>query len=100
MVKHIVMWKIKETNGLTKEQTAQRIKEALEGLNGKIEGLRHLEVGIDFLQSDASYDVVLYSELEDKAALEYYQAHPLHVKVATEIVKPAATSRVVSDYEL
>ncbi len=97
MVKHIVMWKIKETNGLTKEQTAQQIKEALEG---KIEGLRHLEVGIDFLQSDASYDVVLYSELEDKAALEYYQAHPLHVKVATEIVKPAATSRVVSDYEL
>ena len=47
MVKHIVMWKIKETNGLTKEQTAQQIKEALEGLNGKIEGLRHLEVGID-----------------------------------------------------
>ena len=61
MVKHIVMWKIKETHGLTKEQTAQQIKEALEGLNGKIEGLRHLEVGIDFLQSDASYDVVSVS---------------------------------------
>ena len=100
MVKHIVMWKIKGTNGLTKEETAQEIKRSLEDLNGKIEGLLRLEVGIDFLQSEASYDVVLYSELVDKAALEYYQTHPLHVKVATEIVKPAATSRVVSDYEL
>ena len=29
-----------------------------------------------------SYDVVLYSELADKAALDFYQNHPLHVKVA------------------
>ena len=70
MVKHIVMWKIKGTNGLTKEETAQEIKRSLEDLNGKIEGLLRLEVGIDFLQSEASYDVVLYSELVDKAACE------------------------------
>ena len=69
-------------------------------LNGKIEGLIHLEVGIDFLQSDASYDVVLYSELANKEALDFYQNHPLHVKAATEVVKPAATSRIVVDYEM
>ena len=61
MVKHIVMWKIQGVNGQSKEETAQEIKRTLEDLNGKIEGLIHLEVGIDFLQSDASYDVVLYS---------------------------------------
>ena len=72
----------------------------LEDLNGKIEGLIHLEVGIDFLQSDASYDVVLYSELANKEALDFYQNHPLHVKAATEVVKPAATSRIVVDYEM
>ena len=54
MVKHIVMWKIQGVNGQSKEETAQEIKRTLEDLNGKIEGLIHLEVGIDFLQSDAS----------------------------------------------
>lgn len=100
MIKHIVMWKIEGVNGLSKEETAKQIKQTLEDLNGKIEGLRHLEVGIDFLHSEASYDVVLYSELESKESLDYYQTHPLHVKAATEVVKPAATSRIVVDYEI
>ncbi len=100
MVKHIVMWKIQGVNGQSKEETAQTIKRTLEDLNGKIEGLIHLEVGLDFLQSEASYDVVLYSELTDKEALDFYQNHPLHVKAATEVVKPAATSRMVVDYEM
>lgn len=100
MIKHIVMWKIEGVNGLSKEETAFQIKETLERLNGQIEGLIHLEVGIDFLESEASYDVVLYSELESKDALNYYQTHPLHVKAATEVIKPAATSRIVVDYEL
>ena len=90
MVKHIVMWKIQGVNGQSKEETAQEIKRTLEDLNGKIEGLIHLEVGIDFL----------HSELANKEALDFYQNHPLHVKAATEVVKPAATSRIVVDYEM
>jgi len=100
MVTHIAMWKIKEVNNQSKEETAQRIKATLEDLNGQIEGLINLEVGIDFLQSDMSYDVVLYSELADKAALDFYQNHPLHMKVATEVIKPVVISRVVVDYEV
>lgn len=100
MVKHIVMWKIQGINGLSKEEVAANIKSELEALNGQIEGLLNLEVGIDFLHSDSSYDVVLYSELESKEALDFYQSHPLHVQVATNTVKPAATSRIVVDYEI
>ncbi len=100
MIKHIVMWKIESVNGLSKRDTALQIKQELEALNGKIDGLLKLEVGIDFLESEASYDVVLVSELESKEALSYYQDHPLHVKAATEVVKPAAISRVVVDYEV
>ncbi|MTO65033.1 Dabb family protein, partial [Turicibacter sanguinis] len=39
-------------------------------------------------------------ELESKEALDFYQSHPLHVQVATNTVKPAATSRIVVDYEI
>ena len=93
MVKHIVMWKLRD------KADAAEIKDRLEALDGKIPGLIKIEVGIDFLESEQSADVVLYSELEDRAALDAYQAHPEHVAVVP-IVKAAAVARTVVDYEL
>ncbi|MGL4337897.1 MAG: Dabb family protein [Turicibacter sp.] len=99
MIKHVVMWKIKDTISQTRVESMIKIKDELENLNGKIDGLIHIEVGIDFLKSDNSYDVILVSEFTNKVALEQYQVHPLHVRVANEIVKPVSSSRVVVDYE-
>ena len=42
MVRHIVLWNLHEEN---KEENAAAIKAALEDLNGKIPGLRFLQVG-------------------------------------------------------
>ena len=96
MIKHIVMWRLKE--GIDKAASARAIKEALEGLNGKIPGLLHLEVGINFVADEQASDVVLYSEFESRAALEAYQTHPAH-NVAAEVVKVARAERRVVDYE-
>lgn len=101
MIKHIVMWKIKDNNdSSSKINVAHQIKSELEALNGQIQGVLRLEVGIDFLKSEASYDVVLYSEFESKEALDHYQNHPLHIKVANDTIKPMITSRIVVDYEI
>lgn len=98
MVKHIVMWKLKdEAHGNPKEKNAVLIKEKLEALNGKIDGLRHLEVGIDFL-GGGNFDVVLYSELEAKETLDVYQNHPLHQAILP-FVKEAASDRKAVDFE-
>ena len=94
MIKHIVMWKLNDEN---KAANAQNIKEKLEALAGVIPGLLEVEVGIDFNKSEAAFDVVLYSVLENKAALEAYQIHPAHQAVVP-IVKAAACKRVVVDY--
>lgn len=60
MVKHIVMWKLKEyACGNTKEKNAQIIKEKLESLKDKIPGILKIEVGIDFSKTENSADVVL-----------------------------------------
>lgn len=99
MIKHIVMWKINKGLHESKDSVARNIKDGLENLNGKIDGLMHLEVGIDFLKSENSYDVVLVAEFINKQALDYYQTHHLHTKVATEIVKPVVIERVAVDYE-
>ena len=97
MVKHIVMWKLK--NNLDKENTAVEIKNKLEGLQGRIDGLLHIEVGIDFSQTDASADVMLYSEFADAEALSAYQTHPEHVAIAG-FVKSVAAERRLVDYTI
>jgi hypothetical protein len=99
MVKHIVIWRLKESaHGLDKAENAQRIKEKLEALNGKIPGLLRLEVGIDFSKGEKSGDIVLYSELESRAALDAYQAHPEH-KAVVPYVAEAVSERMMADYE-
>lgn len=99
MVKHIVMWKIKDSHeGLDKEALGLKLKSVLEDLTSKIEQIRELEVGINFNPSEASCDVVLYSTFDSKDDLEIYQKHPDHVKVA-EFVGQIRTERRVVDYE-
>ncbi len=100
MVKHIVMWRLHdEVDGILKAESAVAIKEALEDLQGRIPGLVHIEVGLDFDGSDQAADLVLYSELESREALAGYQAHPLHQAVIP-LVKKHACERIVVDYDI
>ena len=93
MIKHIVMWKLKNSR-----QNAPALKAMLEGLKEKIPQIRAIEAGVNFNPSDFAADVVLYSEFDDAACLAAYQSHPDHVKVA-EFLKDTATDRRVVDYE-
>jgi hypothetical protein len=99
MIKHIVIWKLKESaHGTSKEANAKIIKQKLEALAGKIEGLLAIEVGIDFSRTGQSGDIVLYSEFASREALAAYQAHPLH-KAAAQYIVEAVCERRVADYE-
>lgn len=98
MVRHIVLWRLKETaGGRGKAENAADIKRRLEELNGKIPGMIKLEVGFDFSRTPESSDIVLYSEFESRAALDAYQSHPLHEAVKP-IVMAAREERRLVDY--
>lgn len=100
MIKHIVTWRLKEyAEGNDKATNAQLMKTKLEALRGQIEGLLAIEVGIDFSATDASMDVVLYSEFPDRAALAAYQAHPAHQAVVA-FIKEVVSARQLVDYEV
>lgn len=100
MVKHIVVWKLKETaNGNTKAENAQQIKAKLEALDGKIPGMLKIEVGIDFSKTESSSDLVLYSEFATRADLDNYQVHPLHKEIMPFIME-ARSERILVDYEI
>ncbi len=99
MIKHIVLWKLKENaEGRPKPEASRELKAALEGLKGKIPELRALEVGVNFNPADTASDVSLYTEFKSREDLEKYQKHPEHLKVA-EIVRKLTAERRVSDYE-
>lgn len=95
-VKHIVVWRLNDQPSVA--ANAQRAKALLEGLAGRIPGLRHIEVGINFLADPNAADIVLYSEFDDRQALATYQRHPLHLEVVPHI-KAMATERRSVDYE-
>lgn len=99
MIKHIVMWKLKEqAHGKTKKENMASIKKMLEDLNGKIPGMIKLEVGMDFSSTDHSADIVLYSEFKDRKFLDDYQTHPLHEAVKPYVLEARSERRIV-DYE-
>ena len=100
MIKHIVMWDIREEyEGKSREQLIEQLKQALESLKDKIPQIRSIEVGANLNSSEAACDVVLYSEFGSAADLETYQKHPEHMKVA-KLVSNIRTSRHVVDYEV
>lgn len=99
MIKHIVMWKLKDlAEGKDKLENAKIIKMSLENLQKEIKEISFIEVGIDISKSAQAYDVVLYSEFENMEALNTYQNHPEHLKAA-EFIGKVREERVVVDYE-
>lgn len=97
MIKHIVFWKIKED--LDFEGVVEEMKIRVNDMNGKIPGLLKVELGTDFNRSEKAFDVALYSELEDKAALATYQDHPVH-QLVKEFIGAVTADRAVVDYEI
>ena len=98
MIRHIVMWNLKEqTEDGSLEENAAQIKEGLEGLVGKIDGLLRAEVTRNF--TPGGMDLCLYSELRDKEALAFYRDHPLH-KAVQQLVHRSVTQRVACDSEI
>lgn len=99
MIKHIVMWKLKEfAEGQKKSENAGIIKTRLEALKNKIEQIKFIEVGINLNQSEQAYDAVLYSEFSNLDDLDIYKNHPEHLKIS-KFVSMVRESRVVADYE-
>ena len=96
MVKHIILWKLKNEHNNT--EVKQGIKNNLEGLMGRIPGLVEIKVQTDSLAS-SNADVMLYSVFESEEALKGYATHPDHVFVADTYVRPFTETRLCLDFE-
>lgn len=100
MVKHVILWKLKEEFSESEVKDIKAgIKEGLEGLKGQIPGLVDIQVNINGLESSTA-DLMLDSTFENAEALKGYSTHPAHVAVADGKVRPYTASRFCLDYEV
>ena len=98
MVKHIILWKLKESlTEAEKAETKANAKAALETLAGKIPGLLSIKLHISGLAS-SNADMMLDSSFESEEALKCYQSHPDHVAAANGFVRPFTETRLCLDF--
>ena len=77
------------------ETRAEEIRRGLEGLAGQIDGL--IEAHVYRGQGSNGYTLLLDSLLRDKAALAFYQDHPLHV-AQKQVIGAYTSERFAFDY--
>ena len=97
MVKHIILWTLKEE--FNNDEVKNGIKQGLESLLGVIPGLVEIKVQTEKLES-SNADVMLYSAFESEKALKEYAVHPAHVEVANTKVRPFTQTRSCIDFEV
>jgi hypothetical protein len=95
MVTHIVLFKLK---GRTAE-AARQGQEKLLSMKGRVEMLRHLEVGLDVVHSARSWDIALYTRFDSLEDLQAYQVHPYHGGEVAPFMRELSESVAVVDYE-
>lgn len=100
MVKHIILWNLKE-EFTTEEKTEiiKNIKSGLEALIDKVPGIVEIKVQTDKLPT-STVDLMLDSTFESVEALKNYSVHPEHVKVADTLVRPYTVHRSCIDFEI
>ncbi|EHJ47584.1 Stress responsive alpha-beta barrel domain-containing protein [Solidesulfovibrio carbinoliphilus subsp. oakridgensis] len=102
MIRHIVMWTLKEeAGGRDKAANAAEMQARLLALRGKIPLAVELEVAIGdaIFASVPPTDIVLATTFRTKEDLQAYAVHPLHMEVV-EFIKSVVAERRVVDFEV
>ena len=94
MVKHIVMFKLLDKN----KTNIEKVVNSLQSLKENIDVLRSAEIGVNFTESERSYDIVLTTEFDNREAFNLYGPHPKHLPVV-KTIRSLCSGSVVVDYE-
>ncbi len=94
MFTHIVLFKFKDI-----EQVREG-RDILLSMEGNIPQLKGLEVGVDLLHTERSYDLALVTRFDCLEDMNTYAAHEYHVNQVLKYLKPMLESSKVVDYEV
>ncbi|GFO68266.1 stress responsive protein [Geomonas limicola] len=95
MITHIVLFKLKERT----PEAVQAAQTRLLSMQGKVEMLRHLEVGLDLIHSERSADIALVTKFDSLEDLQAYQVHPYHANEVAAYMRSVCSQVTAADYE-
>ena len=96
MIKHVVCFKIKEEY----QNHLMEAKLKMLAMKEQIPYIIDLEVGLDVLHSERSFDLILEVILPDLSALERYQQDPYHCNVVKTLMHQIREASIAVDYEM
>ncbi len=103
MIRHVVMWKLKdEAEGASRKKNAEKMKLILEGLKINIEEIKNVEVGINIVKEeneDSAFDVVLISDFETELDYTMYTRN-VHYKKAMAFINSVTDKWFFVDYKV
>lgn len=101
MVHHIVMFRLKDTDGKTAQELALEAKARAEKLPALVPSLCSMEVAVNSEAADrTNYHIALICTFADYAGLDAYQNHPDHKAFGKFIAGIRAEGgRACIDYE-
>lgn len=88
------MWKLKEP----KRENVRKVTVALETCRNAVPGMLRYDIGADIGVDAGPWDLALYSEFTDRAALEAYKISAPHLAIKATIGE-AREARACVDYE-
>jgi len=92
MFTHIVLMKVKDLNDVA------TVAEVLRSMEGKIPELKELEVGINEIESDRNFDIVLITRFDSKDDMDIYQNSDYHQHQVLDRIRPLLEKTVAGDY--
>jgi hypothetical protein len=95
MITHIVLFKLSDP----KPEIIAATHDLLLSMDGKVPQLRHLEVGLDLVRSERSYDLALVTRFDSLDELRAYQVDPYHAGTILPHMRSVCSAIVAVDYE-
>jgi hypothetical protein len=84
MFTHIVLFKTKEPT----EENLQFLKNVFLSMDGNIKELKELEVGVDVIRGDRSYDIAIITRFDHKEDYLAYDVNEFHVEKVKKVIAP------------
>ncbi len=84
MFTHIVLFKLKEST----LENVKFVEKTLLSMKGNIKQLKELEVGVDVLRSDRSYDIGIITRFDNKEDYLAYDVDEFHVEKVKKVIGP------------
>lgn len=99
MIRHIVMFKLKATEGMSEYDNALEAKNRFEDVIANVKELKKGELVINSADApESNYTIALICDFDDIEGLNAYQVHPVHKEFGGFIAE-IKTDRACIDYE-